>query len=43
MIEENVVAAAGVSFKMPEQEMRDLIQRAGFIPRRRRMDYSLLE
>jgi cyclic dehypoxanthinyl futalosine synthase len=43
MIEENVVAAAGVSFKMPEHEMRELIQNAGFVPKRRRMDYSLLE
>jgi len=43
MIEENVVAAAGVSFKMPEQEMRELIQNAGFVPKRRRMDYSLVE
>jgi cyclic dehypoxanthinyl futalosine synthase len=43
MIEENVVAAAGVSFRMPEEQMRRLIERAGFEPRRRRMDYSLIE
>ncbi|RQD66817.1 MAG: dehypoxanthine futalosine cyclase [Desulfonatronovibrio sp. MSAO_Bac4] len=43
MIEENVVAAAGVCFKMPEQELRDLVKRAGFEPRKRRMDYSLME
>lgn len=43
MIEENVVAAAGVSFKMPEEELRTLIQGAGFVPRRRRMDYTLVE
>ncbi len=42
MIEENVVAAAGVSFKMPEEELRDLIRGAGFEPRKRRMDYSLV-
>ncbi len=43
MIEENVVAAAGVSFKMPEEELRALIRGAGFIPRKRNMDYSLVE
>jgi cyclic dehypoxanthinyl futalosine synthase len=43
MIEENVVAAAGVSFRMPEEQMRRLIERGGFEPRRRRMDYSLRE
>ena len=43
MIEENVVAAAGVSFKMPEKEMRELIRNAGFEPKKRRMDYGLLE
>ena len=43
MIEENVVAAAGVSFKMPEQEMRALIESAGFTPRKRRMDYTLVD
>lgn len=42
MIEENVVAAAGVSFKMPEKQMRDLIRGAGFKPAKRRMDYSLV-
>jgi len=40
MIEENVVAAAGVSFLMSEAELRRLIEDAGFAPRRRRMDYS---
>jgi cyclic dehypoxanthinyl futalosine synthase len=43
MIEENVVAAAGVSFKMPEEELRALIRGAGFVPRKRRMDYTLVE
>ncbi len=43
MIEENVVAAAGVSFKLPEEKLRRLIQGAGFIPRRRKMNYTLLE
>jgi cyclic dehypoxanthinyl futalosine synthase len=41
MIEENVVAATGVSFSLPEEDIRRLIREAGFTPRRRRMDYSL--
>ncbi|QLA19658.1 cyclic dehypoxanthinyl futalosine synthase [Desulfolutivibrio sulfoxidireducens] len=40
MIEENVVAAAGVSFRLPEKELRRLVQGAGFTPVRRNMDYS---
>jgi len=43
MIEENVVKATGVSFRLPEKKLRELIQRAGFVPRKRKMDYSLLE
>jgi cyclic dehypoxanthinyl futalosine synthase len=42
MIEENVVAAAGVHFRLPEDRIRKLISRAGFLPRRRYMDYRLL-
>lgn len=42
MIEENVVAAAGVSFRLSEQEIRRLVTGAGFEPRQRRMDYSLV-
>lgn len=42
MIEENVVAAAGVSHRLSEQEIQRLIKNAGFEPRRRRMDYTLL-
>jgi len=41
MIEENVVAAAGVHFLLPEEELRTLVRGAGFEPRRRRMDYTL--
>lgn len=41
MIEENVVAAAGVQFRLPEQELRRLVEDAGFQPRRRTMDYRL--
>ncbi len=40
MIEENVVAAAGVHFRLSEQEIRRLITDAGFVPEQRLMDYS---
>lgn len=43
MIEENVVAAAGVCFRMDEPGVRRAIARAGFTPRRRTMDYSPAE
>lgn len=43
MIEENVVAATGVSHRLSEQEIRRLITEAGFVPKQRRMDYSLVE
>ncbi|MCX5876713.1 MAG: dehypoxanthine futalosine cyclase [Deltaproteobacteria bacterium] len=42
MIEENVVAAAGVGFRLSEQEIRELVEGAGCVPRQRRMDYSLV-
>lgn len=42
MIEENVVAAAGVSFRLSEQEIRQLVADAGFRPAQRLMDYSLV-
>jgi cyclic dehypoxanthinyl futalosine synthase len=42
MIEENVVAAAGVSFRLSEAEICNLVKGAGFAPRQRRMDYSLV-
>ncbi len=41
MLEENVVAATGVHFRLPESELRLLVERAGFVPRRRTMDYTL--
>ncbi len=41
MIEENVVAAAGVHFRLPENTLRNLVTSAGFTPKRRNMDYSL--
>ena len=42
MIEENVVAAAGVGFRLSEQEIKRLVEGVGRIPRRRKMDYTLL-
>ena len=41
MIEENVVAAAGVRFRLSEDAIRQLVIDAGFKPRQRLMDYSL--
>ncbi len=43
MIEENVVAAAGVKFRMTEQEMRAAISDAGFVPKRRDTYYRIIE
>ena len=42
MIEENVVAAAGVHFRLSEAEIRHLVTDAGFQPRQRLMDYTLV-
>ena len=43
MIEENVVAAAGTSFRTSEQEIRRAIREAGYVPRRRNVFYQLLD
>ncbi len=43
MLEENVVAAAGVSFRMSQQEIIDLARGAGFTPARRTTQYQILE
>ncbi len=43
MIEENVVAAAGVSFRLSESELVRLILDAGFIPAKRDTFYRILE
>lgn len=40
MIEENVVAAAGVNFRLSEEEIRRLVRDAGFTPQQRLMDYT---
>lgn len=43
MIEENVVKAAGVAFRLSREEIHRLVEGAGFTPRQRTMDYTLLE
>ena len=43
MIEENVVAAAGTSFRTSEGEIRLAIERAGYEPRRRNVFYELVD
>lgn len=40
MIEENVVAATGVRFRLSEEEIRRLVLDAGFQPQQRLMDYT---
>jgi cyclic dehypoxanthinyl futalosine synthase len=42
MIEENVVSAAGTSFRMSQDEMEHLIRAAGFEPRQRTNLYERL-
>jgi len=43
MIEENVVRAAGVEFRMSAAGLAGLIRRAGFTPARRDTQYNILE
>lgn len=43
MMEENVVSAAGTTYRATITEMERAIRDAGFTPRRRRQDYSLIE
>ena len=43
MIEENVVAAAGVRFRTSEAEIRRTIAKAGYTPRRRDVFYTIVE
>ncbi len=43
MIEENVVAAAGVRYSLPLSEMRRLIKSAGYEPKQRDCYYNLIE
>jgi len=43
MLEENVVAAAGVDFRMSQEEIIELARSAGFIPAKRNTSYKVLE
>ncbi len=43
MIEENVVAAAGVRFRMSLEEIHRIIRSAGFIPKQRTMAYEWID
>jgi len=43
MMEENVVSAAGTTYRTTLSEINRIIRDAGFQPRRRRQDYSYLE
>ena len=43
MIEENVVATAGTSFRTCQEEIRRLIAQSGYSPRRRDVFYQLLD
>jgi cyclic dehypoxanthinyl futalosine synthase len=43
MLEENVVAAAGIKFRMSKDEVIELARGAGFIPARRTTEYQILE
>lgn len=43
MIEENVVAAAGVHFRLSAEEIRRIIEGAGFVAKQRTMAYRFVE
>jgi cyclic dehypoxanthinyl futalosine synthase len=43
MIEENVVAAAGITFKMTKQEIINIIRDAGYIPAQRDTKYNIVK
>ncbi|NOQ41353.1 MAG: dehypoxanthine futalosine cyclase [Desulfuromusa sp.] len=43
MLEENVVAAAGCSFRMSQDEIVELVRGAGFTPARRTTEYEILQ
>lgn len=43
MMEENVVSAAGTTYKLTESEIREAIRGAGWIPRKRNFFYQLLD
>ena len=43
MMEENVVSAAGTTYRMTLEEMRRLISDGGYTPKQRRQDYTVIE
>ena len=43
MIEENVVSAAGATYRFNANEMQAIIKEAGFTPRRRNQKYEVIE
>jgi len=43
MMEENVVSAAGTTYRTTVPEIERIIRDAGFVPRRRRQDYTVIE
>ena len=43
MLEENVVAAAGCSFRMSQDDIVELVRSAGFTPARRTTEYEILK
>lgn len=43
MLEENVVAASGTCFRMGIEDIENNIRQAGFLPKQRRMDYTLIQ
>ena len=43
MMEENVVSAAGTTFRMTERQIREAIVRAGWTPRKRNCYYEIIE
>ncbi len=43
MLEENVVASAGTSYQLSETQLRQLIEQAGYKPKRRNCYYEIVE
>jgi len=43
MLEENVVASAGTSYRLTEHQLRTLIEQAGYVPAKRDCYYTIVE
>lgn len=43
MMEENVVSAAGTTYRLTEQEIREAICQAGWVPKKRNFHYQILD